>query len=1021
MIRTTLIVALAAASTSLAETPPPTGDAGYNDAGATILVNDELTEIRVTVDPADLAAMLADPFDNTYRLCTVRIINSRIDEIVNDVAIRPRGNTSRSATKKSWKLKFNEFVPGREVHGLEKLNLNGHQNDPSIIRGKLAWDLYNSFGVPSPRAAMARLIINDGSDVDGVFVNVEQIDDEFLDAWFGDDTGNLYQCAYKGERADLRYVPPGDAAAYAGLGTPTYELENDSGANQHQDLADFIWFIESADDATFASEIVERFSVDNFLRSLAIDAVNGHWDNLWYGANNFFLYANPDTGRFEYIPYDLDNTYGIDFFSTDWAARPPLSFGNGGFGWDFGSPHGGGAEPPLVRRILAIDAYRDQYLRYIRTLVGAVGDPDEPTVTDYADSTGDTFLSGTDPHFDLASVGVANNESDLLATVRLDGPVDVGGSTDQCRVVCFFDTRPGGSTSNPWGRQISTGVQADYFLGSWTDSGGGFILYEWTGGGWTQRHASFDTPGGLAQDLADKTDGVVRYTIPLTALGLTDTDSFDFDVVTTNDRSAGFEPGIDHLSNPSQATPDYDTASSAGTYPTHTLTPFVPSPTTFVDGPFTLPAREASIDDLRDQIQPHAFQGSFTPGNMDWGYTPTTFLDSFTQPAAYVSSSPWSWGLKPYIEARTAYLRSTVASPPALPQILINEVCAVNETVATDEAGQFEDFLELYNAGDTTVDLSGMWLSDDPGLPREWQIPPGTTLAPGAFLVVWCDNDPADGPLHATFGLSSGGETVVLSHNDAQGNVLLDTLTFGPLGPDRSFGRYADGEPATQEFCAVTPGATNDNDDTCFTESGPVPGIVINEWLASNDGVALDEFGDADDFVELYNTEDVPIDLGGMYLTDTLTNPTKWQIPDGVTIPAKGRLLFWCDEETAQGPLHADIKLSASGEEIGLFDRASNAFAPIDTLAFGPQTTDISEGRSPDGAACLAFFDPPSPGTPNAGASADVNNDGIVDNGDIGAFVSLFLAADPAADFNGDSVIDNGDIGAFVAAFLAGC
>lgn len=57
----------------------------------------------------------------------------------------------------------------------------------------------------------------------------------------------------------------------------------------------------------------------------------------------------------------------------------------------------------------------------------------------------------------------------------------------------------------------------------------------------------------------------------------------------------------------------------------------------------------------------------------------------------------------------------------------------------------------------------------------------------------------------------------------------------------------------------------------------------------------------------------------------------------------------------------------------------------------------------------------------SAHCPADVNGDGVVDNGDIGAFVTLFLAGSPAADFNGDSVVDNGDISAFIAAFLSGC
>ena len=58
---------------------------------------------------------------------------------------------------------------------------------------------------------------------------------------------------------------------------------------------------------------------------------------------------------------------------------------------------------------------------------------------------------------------------------------------------------------------------------------------------------------------------------------------------------------------------------------------------------------------------------------------------------------------------------------------------------------------------------------------------------------------------------------------------------------------------------------------------------------------------------------------------------------------------------------------------------------------------------------------------PPVDCPADINGDGVVDNGDIGAFVTLFLASDPAADFNGDGIIDNGDIGAFVTQFLAGC
>lgn len=1004
-----------------AEVPLPTGDAGWADAGRVYFNDQELLQITVTVDPADLQAMLDDPYDNTYYPCSVHLLSSEVDTVIEDVAIRPRGNTSRGAVKKSWKLKFNEFVPGREVFGIEKLNLNGHQNDPSIVRGKLAWDVYNQFGVPSPRASMARLIINDGSQVDDVYANVEQIDDEFLAAWYGDDTGNLYQCSYKGERADLRYVPPGDAATYANLGTPTYELENDSGANQHQDLADFIAFIENADDATFADEIAQRFSVDTFLRSLAVDCVNGHWDNMWYGANNYFLYVHHDTGRVEYIPYDLDNSYGIDFFSTDWAARPASSFGDGGFGWDFGSAFGGGAEPPLVRRIMAIDAYHDQYLRYVRQLVGAVGEPTEPAETVYTDSIGDTFNAVSDPHFDIDAVTLANDESDLLAEVRVAGPIDVGGDTDQTRIVMFFDTGPGGSTSNPWGREINTSTQADYFLGSWTDNGGGFIFYAWDGAEWNLLHASFDNPGGFAQDLSNKADGIARYTLPLAAMGLSDTDSFGFDVVTTNDRGADTEPGVDHLSNPSQATPNYDMPSQAGMYPVHTLEPFMPGGIDSVETIFTLGTRESHIDALRDTLEPYAFMGSYANGNSDYNYTAADFSDSFELPASYSGGSPWAWGVKPYIQARTDSLRASVPAPAPLPELVVNEVLASNDSIIMDEAGEYEDYIEIYNAGDVMVDLSGMQLSDDVFEPLKWAFPDGTMLAPGAFLIVWCDDDPGDGPLHATFKLSAGGESAVLSHRADEGSVLIDSVTFPGLLPDESYGRAPDGSESFEVFCAVTPGFENDPRDDCFIDPDPTPAIFINEWLASNDGVVVDEFGDADDYVELYNAEATTIDLGGRYLTDDLSDRTKWEIPAGVSIEPGGYLVIWCDDEPEQGPLHATFKLSAGGEAVGLFDRDANQLAQIDAVTYTGQETDIAEGRGPDASACRLFF-APTPGAPNQSGIADLAAPlGELNFFDVSAFLTLYAASDPSVDFNDDAVVNFFDVSAFLAAYNTPC
>jgi len=154
--------------------------------------------------------------------------------------------------------------------------------------------------------------------------------------------------------------------------------------------------------------------------------------------------------------------------------------------------------------------------------------------------------------------------------------------------------------------------------------------------------------------------------------------------------------------------------------------------------------------------------------------------------------------------------------------------------------------------------------------------------------------------------------------------------------------------------------------------------LVINELMASNSSTIHDSQGQYNDWIEIYNSGNVAFDVGGMYLTDDLTVPTKWQIPDATIITAGGYLLIWADNpvpadrrpvesevegNTADAGLHANFKLSSAGEEIGLFD--TNGSTLIDGITFGQQTADISYGRYPDANDELRFFGTPTPGAEN--------------------------------------------------------
>ena len=148
-----------------------------------------------------------------------------------------------------------------------------------------------------------------------------------------------------------------------------------------------------------------------------------------------------------------------------------------------------------------------------------------------------------------------------------------------------------------------------------------------------------------------------------------------------------------------------------------------------------------------------------------------------------------------------------------------------------------------------------------------------------------------------------------------------------------------------------------------ITETGD---IVINEFMASNAATIRDPQGAYPDWIELHNRGDSDISLRGWYLTDDQDEITKWQFPD-VTIESNGYLLIWADNDTEDEGIHTSYKLDKQGEHIGLYDPQQNL---IDSYTYGPQQTDVSEGRFPNGTGPFVPWEEPTPGKENIKASA---------------------------------------------------
>jgi Lamin Tail Domain/Bacterial Ig domain/CotH kinase protein/Putative Ig domain/Long Rib domain len=284
----------------------------------------------------------------------------------------------------------------------------------------------------------------------------------------------------------------------------------------------------------------------------------------------------------------------------------------------------------------------------------------------------------------------------------------------------------------------------------------------------------------------------------------------------------------------------------------------------------------------------------------------------------------------------------------SLKGVVFNEVLARNDS-AVNHSGTFPDLIELYNAGSTTVNLEGMGLTDDPSNPNRYVFPASTSLSAGAYLILYANNPDGTTGLHLGFSLNQDGETLYLFDKGANGGRLLDTVEFGLQLPDLSVGRLPGGN-----WGLTTPTFGSANAAAPVGQPG---GLTINEWLADGQSPF------PDDFVEIYNLDPLPVNLGVLFMTD---NPTGELLKHRLTplsfIAGHGYRVYIADGNQGAGADHLNFKLSPERGEIALADRDGGI---IDCVVYGPQRTGISQGRSPNGSKNIEFFSQPTPGAGN--------------------------------------------------------
>ena len=278
------------------------------------------------------------------------------------VGVRFKGNSSLQSSwqagilKLSFKLDFDEFeddypqIDNQRFYGFKKLSLKNNYNDKSMLREKVAGDVFRNAGLVGSHTAFYTLYVDhgDGPQYFGLYTLVEEVDDTVLDEQFSNDDGNLYK-------------PDGDAASFA-TGTfdeDEYVKKNNEDAADFSDVQNLLSILHdgtrTTDAAAWRTNLETVFDTDVFLKYLAVNTVIQNWDTYGRMTHNYFLYNNPDTSKLTWIPWD--NNEALEDGKQGGSANLDFS--------DISS-----SQWPLIGYLYNDAVYKAKYNTYVQEVIG---------------------------------------------------------------------------------------------------------------------------------------------------------------------------------------------------------------------------------------------------------------------------------------------------------------------------------------------------------------------------------------------------------------------------------------------------------------------------------------------------------------------------------------------------------------------------------------------------------------------------------------------------------------------------
>ncbi|MEO8268859.1 MAG: CotH kinase family protein [Aureliella sp.] len=321
---------------------------------------DEVQTIQLRIAADDMQRLLEALPERIY----VRGSFQWRDLILDNVAVRFKGNSSSNPQqrhKRSFLIKFNEYDKEARFIGLRRASFDNGVQFGSLFSEPIITKILRDQGIPTHRTNYARVFVND--EYQGVYVNVERMDESFLQRNLPDPNGALFKADIGGPGGNLQFVG-NDPAAYE----KAFEAESVEAKRSRAQLVEFIRMINQTESNEFAASLESSMELEDFLKVTAVMLFAGAFDQLTGGApHNYYLYHNAMSDRWRYLPWDLDvgfceTAFGQIRVLDDWDAAWPLA------------PSGG--PNPLMERIAADPALLERYRQIARTILEEYFEPE---------------------------------------------------------------------------------------------------------------------------------------------------------------------------------------------------------------------------------------------------------------------------------------------------------------------------------------------------------------------------------------------------------------------------------------------------------------------------------------------------------------------------------------------------------------------------------------------------------------------------------------------------------------------